>query len=74
MNKIIFTAVAFALSAGAAFAENPSVGTPDNLYAGESTPRAQQNVDYTAPASTGTVKETNPAARRFGDASPANQQ
>jgi hypothetical protein len=78
MKKTIALAVAaLALSAGAAFAENPWVGTPDNLYANDSTPTAASpKVDYTAPASISTapVNETNPAANRFGDASPANQQ
>ncbi|GGA79592.1 hypothetical protein GCM10011491_03530 [Brucella endophytica] len=81
MKKTIALATAaLILSAGAAFAENPSVGTPDDLYANDSTPvasqKAEQKVDYTAPASikTGTVNDTNPAAHRFGDASPANQQ
>lgn len=32
MKKIALTIAALALSAGAAFAENPNVGTPDNLY------------------------------------------
>ncbi|PYE87580.1 hypothetical protein [Phyllobacterium leguminum] len=74
MKKFALTVAALALSAGAAFAENPTVGTPDNLYANDSTPAAAEKVDYTAPASISTVEKTNPAAKRFSDASPANQQ
>ncbi|RCS24794.1 hypothetical protein DUT91_04845 [Phyllobacterium salinisoli] len=76
MKKIALAAAALALSAGAAFAENPTVGTPADLYANDSTPAAAQKVDYAAPASISksTVDQTNPAANRFGDASPANQQ
>ncbi|GGB04889.1 hypothetical protein GCM10011491_36270 [Brucella endophytica] len=74
MNKIILTLTTLIFGAGVAFAENPSFGTPDDLYAKPSAPVAQPKTDYTAPASIGTIAETNPAARRFGDASPANQQ
>lgn len=79
-KKIVLATAALILSAGAALAENPSVGTPANLYANDSTSaaaqKAEQKVDYTAPASIGTapVNQTNPAANRFSDASPANQQ
>ncbi|YBV97941.1 hypothetical protein M1D80_14130 [Phyllobacteriaceae bacterium JZ32] len=76
MKTITLAAAALALSAGAALAENPNFGIPVDLYADDSTLAAVQNVDRTAPASIrkSTVNQTNPAANRFGDASPANQQ
>ncbi len=48
MKKIVLAAAALALSAGAAFAENPHVGEPADLYANDRTPVASQKVDYTA--------------------------
>ncbi|GAB1580744.1 MULTISPECIES: hypothetical protein [Phyllobacteriaceae] len=76
MKKIALAVAALSLSAGAAFAENPNVSTPADLYANDRTPAVTQKVDYAAPASIGksVVDQTNPAANRFGDASPANQQ
>ncbi|RCS24793.1 hypothetical protein DUT91_04840 [Phyllobacterium salinisoli] len=80
MKKIVLAAAALALSAGAAFAENPNVGTPADLYANDHTPTVDSRVDYTPTASIHkqapetTVNATNPAANRFGDASPANGQ
>ncbi|GGA79597.1 hypothetical protein GCM10011491_03540 [Brucella endophytica] len=66
MNKIVLAATALALSAGVAFAENPNLGI------NEPAPSAQQSrVDRTATATIKTVDAGNPAANRFGDASPA---
>lgn len=79
MKKFALAAVAVALSAGAAFAENPNVGIPDDLYASDRTPVASQGVDYTAPASihrgAPVVKADayqDGSAHRFGDASPSS--
>lgn len=74
MKKIALAAAALALSAGAAFAENPNVGIPDNLYANDRTPVASQNVDYTAPASIKADAYQDGSAHRFGDASPSSYQ
>ncbi|MCL7996629.1 hypothetical protein M8994_00050 [Brucella sp. 21LCYQ03] len=74
MNKFVLAAAALALSAGAAFAENPNVGTPADLYANDRTPVATQGVDYTAPASIQTQTYTDGSAHRFGDASPSSYQ
>ncbi|PRD43279.1 hypothetical protein C5748_11180 [Phyllobacterium phragmitis] len=77
MKKIVLAAAALALSAGAAFAENPNFGIPADLYANDHTPSAHSRVDYTPTASIHrkapetTVNATNPAANRFSDASPA---
>ncbi len=73
MNKFVLAAAALALSAGAAFAENPNVGTPADLYANDRTPVATQGVDYTA---TATMQSTyqDGSANRFGDASPSSYQ
>lgn len=78
MKKIVLAAAALALSAGVAFAENPNFGIPADLYANDHTPSAHSRVDYTPTATIRqkapetTVNATNPAAHRFGDASPAN--
>ncbi|MFC7064306.1 hypothetical protein [Brucella rhizosphaerae] len=76
MKKFALAAVAVALSAGAAFAENPRVGEPADLYANDRTPVATQGVDYTAPASIQTQGQTysDGSAHRFGDASPSSYQ
>ncbi|WP_139977013.1 MULTISPECIES: hypothetical protein [Brucella/Ochrobactrum group] len=77
MKKIVLAAAALALSAGAAFAENPHVGEPADLYAHDRTPVAVQGqkLDYTAPASINksTVHQDG-SAHRFGDASPSSYQ
>ncbi len=75
MKKIVLAAAALALSAGAAFAENPHVGEPADLYANDRTPVASQKVDYTAPASINkaTVSQDG-SAHRFGDASPSSYE
>jgi hypothetical protein len=44
MKKLVLAAAALALSAGAAFAENPRVGEPENLYANDRTPVAQHAI------------------------------
>ncbi|GGA79601.1 hypothetical protein GCM10011491_03550 [Brucella endophytica] len=71
MNKIILAAAALSLSAGVAFAENPNFGINDHASSAQ-----QTRVDYTATATVKapktTLEATNPAANRFGDASPAN--
>nr|WP_167394119.1 hypothetical protein [Brucella oryzae] len=51
MKKIVLAAAALALSAGAAFTDNPHDVEPDDLYANAPTQVASQMVDYTAPAS-----------------------
>jgi hypothetical protein len=43
MKKIVVAAAALALSAGAAFAENPHLGEPANLYANDRAPVATQS-------------------------------
>lgn len=72
MNKFVLAAAALALSAGAAFAENPHVGEPHNLYANDRTPVVTQGVDYTAPASINQAHQIDGSANRFGDASPSS--
>ncbi|KAA9370007.1 hypothetical protein [Ochrobactrum quorumnocens] len=75
MKKFALAAVAVALSAGAAFAENPRVGEPADLYANDRTPVATQQVDNTATASIGqTTTYQDGSAHRFGDASPSSFQ
>ncbi|MBK3745396.1 hypothetical protein G3A39_40230 [Paraburkholderia aspalathi] len=74
MKKFVFAAVVVALSAGAALAENPYVGEPENLYANDRTPVASQGVDYTAPASISQSTYSDGSAHRFGDASPSSQK
>lgn len=70
MKKIMLATAVLALTAGTAFAENPNFGTPANLQANTQA-QASQTVDYTPTAS---IQTANPAAKRFGDASPANGQ
>lgn len=73
MKKIVLAAAALALSAGAAFAENPNVGIPSDLYANDRTPVVSQKLDYTAPAAIHAMDHnTNGSAHRFGDASPSS--
>jgi opacity protein-like surface antigen len=74
MKKFALAAVAVALSAGAAFAENPRVGEPADLYANDHTPVATQQVDNTATASIGQSAFQDGSAHRFGDASPSSFQ
>jgi len=75
MKKIVLAAAALALTAGAAFAENPRVGEPADLYANDRTPVASQKVDYTAPASIEKAPVyQNGSAHRFGDASPSSYE
>lgn len=74
MKKFVLAAVAAALSAGVAFAENPNVGTPADLYANDRTPVASQQVDHTATASIGQSTVSDGSAHRFGDASPSSFQ
>ena len=76
MKKIVLAAAALALSAGAAFAENPRVGEPADLYANDRTPVAAQTVDRTATAAISTAHKgmvsQDGSANRFGDASPSS--
>ncbi|KXF79113.1 hypothetical protein ATN84_05110 [Paramesorhizobium deserti] len=84
MKTFTLTIAALALSAGAAFAENPNFGVPVDLQ-----DPTQLGVDHTATSSIGTsdfstkplphlmstptgasVETSNPAADRFSDASP----
>ncbi len=74
MKKFALAAVAVALSAGAAFAENPRVGEPADLYANDRTPVVTQQVDHTATASIGQAYFQDGSANRFGDASPSSFQ
>jgi len=83
MKKFALAALAVALSAGAAYAENPYVGEPANMAAQDKAfmepgqaPVALGNIDYTAPAS---IRQSAPvyqngSAHRFGDASPSSYQ
>ena len=75
MKKFALAAAALALSAGAAFAENPHVGEPADLYANDRTPVASQAVDHTATATipSGSSSQDG-SAHRFGDASPSSYQ
>lgn len=85
MKQIILATVALALSVGAAFAENPYVGMPEDQVAQDKAFRApgkgpfffgtkQGKVDYTAPASIHRQKPVyrDGSAHRFGDASPSS--
>ncbi|WP_420963693.1 hypothetical protein [Brucella sp. IR073] len=65
MNKFVLAATALALSAGVAFAENPNFGINDQVASAP-----QTRVDHTATAAI-KADAANPAANRFGDASPA---
>ncbi|MDH7789044.1 hypothetical protein QBD01_005095 [Ochrobactrum sp. 19YEA23] len=87
MKKLALAAVtvAVAFSAGAAHAENPYVGMPEDQVAQEKAFRmtgsgpflgTRQNIDYTAPA---TIRRESSAQRdgsanRFGDASPSSHR
>jgi len=75
MKTFALAAAALALSAGAAFAENPHVGEPADLYANDRTPVASQTVDHTATATiqSGSAYQDG-SAHRFGDASPSSYQ
>jgi len=84
MKTFTLTIAALALSAGAAFAENPNFGIPTDMQ-----DPTQLGIDHTATSSIGTsdlltkpsfhplsapsggsVEADNPAADRFSDASP----
>lgn len=83
MKKFALAALAVALSAGAAYAENPYVGMPESQAVQEKafkTPNTaplfgtRGNVDYTP---TATIRQSTPiyqdgSANRFGDASPSS--
>ena len=78
MKKIALTVAALALSAGAAFAENPNVGTPDNLYANDnaaavtvSAPVVNQARVVTQDRAT-TVTYEDGSAHGFSDHSPSS--
>ncbi|MBJ6134598.1 hypothetical protein JAU75_17275 [Ochrobactrum sp. Q0168] len=85
MKKFALAALAVALSAGAAYAENPYVGMPDSQVVQEKAFKAPNTapligtsgpVDYT---STATIRQSTPvyqdgSANRFGDASPSSYE
>lgn len=85
MKKFALAAIAVALSAGAAYAENPYVGQPESQVAQEKAFRApgndavvgtHTNVDYRATAtinSNGSAYQDG-SANRFGDASPSSHR
>lgn len=70
MKKFVLAFAAVAMSAGVAFAENPHVGEPANLYGNDRTPVATQSKQ----AERMPVIHTNQggSANRFGDASPTS--
>src|SRR5690606_14223040 len=85
MKKFALAALAVALSAGAAYAENPIVGQPAEMAAQDKAfvllaenpvSSTRSNIDYTAPAA---IRQSAPvsqdgSAHRFGDASPSSYQ
>lgn len=85
MKKFALAALAVALSAGAAYAENPYVGEPPAMAAQDKAfglpgqapvTSTRGNIDYTAPAA---IRQSAPvyqdgSAHRFGDASPSSYQ
>lgn len=85
MKKFALAALAVALSAGAAYAENPFVGQPPAMAAQDKAfilpgnamaASMRSNIDYTAPAA---IRQSasvyqNGSAHRFGDASPSSYQ
>jgi len=85
MKKLALATLAVALSAGAAYAENPYVGMPESQVIQEKafkTPNTgplfgtKGDVDYTA---TATIRQSTPvyhdgSANRFGDASPSSYE
>ncbi len=70
MKKIALTVAALAMTAGAAFAENPFTGTPDNLYGNDQTPV----ITNSAVKSIAPNTYTDGSANGFGDNSPASFQ
>ncbi|MBX8812863.1 hypothetical protein KHQ08_13840 [Pseudochrobactrum algeriensis] len=68
MKKIALTVAALALTAGAAFAENPNAGIPDNLYGADQT-FVTANATVT---STQTETYSDGSANGFDDHSPAS--
>ncbi|MFK3665613.1 hypothetical protein ACI2JN_10225 [Ochrobactrum teleogrylli] len=85
MKKLIFAALAVAFSAGAAYAENPYVGMPQDHIAQEKAFKAPsvgpvfgigRNVDNTATATIrrGSSTQRDGSANRFGDASPSSHR
>lgn len=68
MKKIALTIAALAMTAGVAMAENPNVGTPDNLYGNDTTPVA---ANFTL-KSTQPVTYTDGSAHGFSDHSPSS--
>jgi len=68
MKKIALTVAALALTAGAAFAENPNAGIPDDLYSNDKTPVITTSTVKSTQAET----FTDGSANGFGDNSPAS--
>ena len=81
MRKLVVAGAVFALTAGAAFAENPHFGLPNSVQTGLRAGEAV--VDHTTTASIPgaepkisierSAELVNPAADRFGDAAPRYQ-
>lgn len=68
MKKFALTIAALALTTGAAFAENPNVGTPSNLYGSDQTPV----VATSTVKSTQTETYADGSAHGFSDHSPSS--
>lgn len=68
MKKITLTIAALALSAGAAFAGNPNVGTPYNLHANDNTTVMAKSQVQSTQAET----YTDGSANGFDDHSPSS--
>ena len=80
MKKFAITIAALAISAGAAFAENPNVSNPNVVQSG---PQAgQSTLDQGTTASVGEYRQSggaqgvvnyiDPTANRYGDGQPRN--
>ncbi len=68
MKKIALTIAALAMTAGAALADNPNVGTPADLYSNDRTPV----ITNSAVKSTAPNTYTDGSANGFGDNSPSS--
>ncbi len=68
MKKIVLSVAALAMTAGVAFAENPNVGTPDDLYGNDRTPIVTKSVVKSTQAET----YSDGSANGFDDHSPSS--
>ena len=68
MKKFALTFAALAMTAGVAMAENPNVGTPDDLYGADQTPVVTNSTVKSTQAET----YTDGSAHGFGDHSPSS--